>query len=607
MLKKIFVLALLVCDPVVTMATTWFGVSEPPIVIGALRTNDLQEIPSLEVILLDRLRREIHPRQAVLEHYSREELLRAVKNRSVNFLVTDAAFFSSIENPYGAKALAAIINNEAADVGQTAASVVFVSASEPKNIKTLHDVRGYEKVLLNQNDLGAVLFLRHALYEKGENSEAYFAKRISFAKTLDLVEYVLKNPRSAGVLPACSLEYLERQGLVKIGTVRVLSPQKGQGLDCLRSTALYPGWTLSAMPGQTQSDIRKLAYVALSTLPSANLQWTLPPQSFREVHNALIDLHEGPYAQTSDWVLVDVLDRYRNWVIGALLLIAAVLFHSIIVGRLVRIRTRDLEVAHTQQQKMANDIMMARSSIENMQKMLVVSYMSSIVAHELKQPIGAIKNFVLGLKFYSEAGKMDPNLFGEALSNILEETERASDIVSRVREYAKNKKSDRHLTDISDVVREAVELFNRSQTVHGNLEVHYPDRQLMCLLNEWEIQLVLYNLIKNAAEAQLDFPDEKILIAIEADDLTASVRIRNHGRHLTEADVESIFKPFVTTKAEGLGLGLSIAFNVVESHGGRLRGEPAPDGGLIVTVELPLASIAETDEWKKQEMKTLLH
>ena len=371
--------------------------------------------------------------------------------------------------------------------------------------------------------------------------------------------------------------------------IRILSAQKDGGLNCWRSTALYPGWTLSAMPGQTMSDIRKLAYVALSTLPSANLQWTLPPQNFREVHNALIDLHEGPYAETSDWVLLDVFERYRNWVIGALLLVAAVLFHSIIGGGLGRIRTRDLEEAHIQQQKMASDIMMARSSIENMQKMLVVSYMSSIVAHELKQPIGAIKNFVLGLSFYAEAGKMDRTLFGEALNNILEETQRASEIISRVREYAKNKKYDRHLTDIRDAVKKAVELFNRSKTVHANLDVRYPDRPLLCLLNEWEIQLVLYNLIKNAAEAQLNFPDEKVLIAIEADDLTASVKIRNHGDPLTERDVEQLFRPFVTTKADGLGLGLCIAFNAVESHGGHLRGEPAPNGGLIVAVELPLA------------------
>ena len=105
-----------------------------------------------------------------------------------------------------------------------------------------------------------------------------------------------------------------------------------------------------------------------------------------------------------------------------------------------------------------------------------------------------------------------------------------------------------------------------------------------------QLQQVILNLVHNAAAAMANGAGEPRRLTVETAEGaagTVEVWIRDTGVGVKEADLEHIFKPFVTTKVAGLGMGLSISRSIVEAHGGTIRAERNPDGGLSVRVELP--------------------
>ena len=443
-----FLLSTLIAADV--QATVWSGSTEPPIVIGALTAEDLEEIPAQTAILLDRLRREIHPRQAALEYYDRRGLIHAIKNGSIRYAVVDPVFFASIENTYNARAVAGLVLRQAVDADHMTAATVFVSAKSKPEIRSIRDAVGLSALFLDRAGAGGRFALRAELNSLRHDPDRFFSREeVTNGHPHVLVQRVIDNPGTVGVLPACEIETLAANGKANLQDIRVLSGKNGQGLSCFRSTELYPGWVLAVLPGVTIDEVRRLVYIALSTESTGNIQWSFAPSSFAKVHNALIDLHEGPYENTHDWVIIDVVLRYKKWFYGFLILIAAIVLHSILAARLVRIRTRDLRLSMELQQKMSDDIIKARENLEAIQRMHVVSQMSSILAHEIKQPLATIRNFATGLRLYAEEGAVENALLKETLDDIVSETGRAAQIVQRVRSYAKNQQTERLAIDLS--------------------------------------------------------------------------------------------------------------------------------------------------------------
>ena len=104
------------------------------------------------------------------------------------------------------------------------------------------------------------------------------------------------------------------------------------------------------------------------------------------------------------------------------------------------------------------------------------------------------------------------------------------------------------------------------------------------------MQQVLLNLMVNAMDAMRDQPAERLLLGIQTSEARGRVRIalRDHGHGISEKAMTEIFRPFFTTKAQGLGMGLSISRSMVEAHGGELWAENAAGGGAIFWIELPV-------------------
>ena len=110
------------------------------------------------------------------------------------------------------------------------------------------------------------------------------------------------------------------------------------------------------------------------------------------------------------------------------------------------------------------------------------------------------------------------------------------------------------------------------------------------------IEQVLLNLFKNGIEAMSDVPVERRLLTLQAqrvDERMLEIMVTDQGHGLAEEDVEKIFAPFYTTKAEGMGIGLAICRSIIEFHQGRLWVEPRREGGTVFHFTVPIEEVDE--------------
>ena len=216
-----------------------------------------------------------------------------------------------------------------------------------------------------------------------------------------------------------------------------------------------------------------------------------------------------------------------------------------------------------------------------------------MIAHELKQPLATVSNYSRGLLRRIERGSADKDTIVKVLKEIEYHTERANDIVDHVRSYAKPHEVKREEHDLRDIVAKTVATFEKSGRTTVPVIVE-GERHALVEADDWEIELALLNLLKNSADAfteihpaMRDEDEDVIRIRIEDHEDTWWIRVIDNAKLVDESFTEQFFQKLETTKAHGLGLGLSIVSSLAERHAGRVWAEPNPGRGVIVTIELP--------------------
>jgi two-component system sensor kinase FixL len=220
------------------------------------------------------------------------------------------------------------------------------------------------------------------------------------------------------------------------------------------------------------------------------------------------------------------------------------------------------------------------------------------LAHELNQPLAAVGNSVgaIELMLRDDDSPIEASLrqrLRRAARHAETQTVRAGEIVRRLREFIARSEADSQVEDLNALVDDAVALALPNPTA-TNVEI----RQSICptaatvLADRIQVQQVLVNLIRNAVEAMQDRKRPGLLsIVAEARDGMALVRVADNGSGVAEASLSTLFSPFISTKSEGMGVGLFISRRIIESHGGRLWFEPVEGGGAEFSFTLPLATV----------------
>ena len=201
--------------------------------------------------------------------------------------------------------------------------------------------------------------------------------------------------------------------------------------------------------------------------------------------------------------------------------------------------------------------------------------MASGIAHELNQPLTAITTNARACVRMIETGRATITTCGTVMTKIAEQAERAGEVVRQIRRFVR-KEQPEILPVSTDDIFETVSVLVREDARRAGVVLY---RQIgvgaeRVMAQRTQIEQVLLNLIRNAIEAMTGQQRERrALLLARRDDAHVEIRVVDTGPGLGNGSPEHLFEPFVTTKAQGLGVGLSISTGIVEAHGGRLRVE----------------------------------
>jgi PAS domain S-box-containing protein len=207
--------------------------------------------------------------------------------------------------------------------------------------------------------------------------------------------------------------------------------------------------------------------------------------------------------------------------------------------------------------------------------------MAAVVAHEVKNPLAAIKGAIQVI-----GGRMPPEARDRAIiGDIVARVDSLNDIVQDLLVFARPREPQLSPVALAGLIADTAALL-RKDPAHAAVGITISGASPVVQLDVEQMKTVLLNLLLNAAQAS--GPNGRITISIAADDLAAALAIADDGPGIPADVREKIFEPFFTTKHRGTGLGLPTARRVVERHGGTIDIECPPSGGTVVTVTLPM-------------------
>jgi two-component system, LuxR family, sensor kinase FixL len=239
-----------------------------------------------------------------------------------------------------------------------------------------------------------------------------------------------------------------------------------------------------------------------------------------------------------------------------------------------------------------------RQELAHLTRVSTLGELAGSLAHELNQPLTAILSNVQAAQRFIDLDPPELVEVREILKDIVDDSCRASEVIRRIRAFVKKDELQLVRLDVGDVLRDVAQLVHSDAIVRGvHLSVDIDDDLPPVRGDKIQLQQVVLNLIVNAFDAMRGCDAlERAVSAFAGRDRDGNVRIaiRDRGEGIAADRLERIFKPFVTSKPQGLGLGLSISRSIVELHRGRLWAENNTDKGMTFYVVLPPWSGPET-------------
>jgi signal transduction histidine kinase len=286
-----------------------------------------------------------------------------------------------------------------------------------------------------------------------------------------------------------------------------------------------------------------------------------------------------------------VWENYRFEIIGALAIVflQAALIAGLLFERLARKRAGVLAG------KAILETDLYRENLAHLARVHTVGEMSTAIAHEVNQPLVAIKNYAVAARGrLVRTGALSLDKVQELLDKIEEQASRAGDILQSLRAMVRKHEPEATETELGELVAATLKLMEmESRNASIRIEAAISPELPPVLVDGIQIQQVVLNLARNAFEAieEAGIASGVIRVAVVGtEENEIAVSVSDSGPGIAPEDAKHIFDPFHSTKRGGLGVGLSISRAIVEAHGGRLSLAPNQGGGCVFQFTLPVAN-----------------
>ncbi|MFN3883832.1 MAG: PhnD/SsuA/transferrin family substrate-binding protein [Rhodocyclaceae bacterium] len=500
-------------------------------------------------------------------------LRQAVRERSVHFVLTNAGNYSELEHSDGITRLVTLDSPFGLSPDRAVGSAVIVRAESP--LRELADLQGKHLLAASPDAFCCYQIAARELLLAGVDPERDLG-RIEFVgfPIQAIARAVMDGKADAGIVKTCLVEQMVAAGEIEADALRVLSPWQIPGFRCQTSSRLYPDWPFAAL-GHIDPALAKQVTIALLEMPRLpdGRQWSTPAR-YDMVDDLFRDLRIGRYATLQEETLVALIQRHRVGLSIVAVLLFALIVHAVRVDYLVTRRTRELNAAHAEKERMAAIMRERQSEFEHAGRLAILGSMASAIAHELKQPLAAIANYAHGIDRRLAAGRLDLEPLRCGCREIERQSSRAAQTIEKIRSFARKGAGSVRTVALEPLVKEAIELFGVARpeaSIVWRSEIEGDRSRVRA--DVVQIQQVLLNLLQNAFDAQLAWgnPADAIEVRLTAEARGYRVTVRDRGGGVDAEHLSRLFEPFFTTKPEGLGLGLSLCKGIVESHGGSLE------------------------------------
>ncbi|HHF3150296.1 TPA: PhnD/SsuA/transferrin family substrate-binding protein [Vibrio diabolicus] len=537
---------------------------------------------------IDWLNQQISDVHFVLHPLNLDEMGQAVKFQTMDFILTNPGQAVRLGRQYALSWMATLTSRAPQNSNYGIGSALVVRASSI--YQTLQDVSGLSVTAVSEKAFGGYLTLRYQIVEMGLNPNDFFADVRYLGFPIDANLYQLRDGNvEAAVVPACLLEQMQNEGLLQQGDFLVLNQQLNEHSSCAVSTPLYPNWSFAKTERGSAQLAKQIAQVLLAMPPdhpaiiaAGASGWTSPVSllSIDKLYQAL-DLHplQQPWWQEAlRW-----LRSHQEWA-WALFIFVIVLnaYHFWLEYRFSKSKQALEQTSLRLKEK--------SEQLEHSQRVAIVGEIGTSLAHELNQPLAAIRN-------YSEGGllrlakKRPHEDIVPVLEKIQGQVERADAIIQRLRTLIRKRSVDKAPCDLQVLIDDTIELLHfRMQKQNISIVTSIEGNVCPVLVDAVGVQQVLVNVISNAIDACTLFQEKyhssgyqgKIALHSDYQVNQLSIRVLDNGTGLQQ---ENPTQAFVSSKEEGLGLGLAICRDVMEMHGGEfLISSTAPHGCLVELV-----------------------
>lgn len=525
----------------------------------------------------------------ILLDFDQAGLTRAVQERTIDFVITSSGHYVALEHSDGASRIATIESPWALSPRQSIGSAIVVRNNA--RLHTLADLAGKHVLAVDPDAFGGYQIAARELLEAGVDPEHDLANLQFTGFPIQKIVHAVRAGRAdAGIIRTCMLEQMIRSGEIGAGELHVLAPIATQGFQCQTSSRLYPDWPIAALR-HTPAELSKQVAIALLRMPRTadGYSWAVPAD-YQVVDELFRELKIGPYAYLRQWTFEGVLRRYWGWLLLILALLVVWAVHTVRVEHLVSQRTRALRDAQEEQRRMAEEARLRQTTLDHTARLAILGEMASAIAHELNQPLAAIRNFARGMARRIAAGRLEPAPLLDGTGEIVTQSERAASIIRNIRAFAQKRTAEQKSVDLIAVLGEAIALFCGTHPLARVIWQPDATQPAKVIADPVKIQQVMLNLLKNALDAQqtAGHAHEPIEVQFRAEASAYLITVRDSGCGLKPEQFAHLFEPFFTTKPEGLGLGLSLSKSIIESFGGTLSAAANDDNaGLAVWFSLP--------------------
>lgn len=530
--------------------------------------------------LVDHLNRQFPQDSFQLSPVSLSGMGEAVRSERVDFLLTNPAQYVQLDNRYPLRWLVSLRSSPSSQQASNnvVGSVILVRRDSP--VTTASQLVGRKVGAVAADAFGGYLLGYKELLGAGLRPEKDLTLHFSGYPADALLYQLRDGALDAVIVPVCLLEKMQTEGLLQASDYRALL-EKHSDQHCLTSTELYPNWSFAALnhvPDRLADELtRQLLQMDIPRLPV----WGAPASS-HQVNQLLHDLNIHP-TQRSLWQDVSLWAQQHllllSAIIGAMVLLGA---NHLWIGHLVHRRGRQIEQMH--QTLRAREAALAQA-----QRLSTLGEMASGFAHELNQPLAAIRHYAEGCRIRLERSDSQHALL-PILEQIGQQAQRGAESIVNLRRWAS--KTPQHESAKPLLLRPLVEHLIKLMQI----EQQYPQCRLTLAIPAQSqlysqatlLEQVLTNILSNSLQAGA----QHIFLRQETNQHQQRLIIEDDGGGLSAEQLALPFVPFRSTKQEGLGLGLVICQKLLKSQGCDLTLEnyvaPSQRQGLRVTLHFPV-------------------